>query len=135
MDFKTWDNSYSVGVAEFDSHHKTIFNMVGEMTDEEWLKENSDELGDALDKLAGYVTTHFAAEESYMEKYDYENYEEHLQQHVEYIKKISQLTSDWLKGSDTVQDDLVVFLRQWWGGHILEQDKKYKTAFNDGGLF
>lgn len=134
MNASRWQDSYSVGVVELDSHHKQILELVRKMTSEDWLTDNSDELGDALDELAGYVTVHFGAEEAYMEQFNYENYEEHLEQHVEYIRKITKLTADWMDGADTVQDDLVNFLRQWWLNHILAEDKKYTATFNNNGL-
>jgi hemerythrin len=129
-----WESSYSVGVAELDSHHQTILDLIGQLTDETWQKEHADGIGKAIDQLTEYVTTHFAAEEHYMEEFDYENYEAHLEQHLEYIRTVSTLTSEWMGGSQSVPDSLLKFLEEWWVRHILNEDKKYTKTLNDHGV-
>jgi len=80
------------------------------------------------------VITHFALEEEYMERFDYEGLEDHLEEHIHYIETIADLTQDQVDQKDKVYEELMGFLNQWWTNHILKADKKYSKTFNDNGL-
>ncbi|MAF47037.1 MAG: bacteriohemerythrin [Rhodospirillales bacterium] len=129
-----WRDEYSVGVKELDVQHQIIIQFINELNDTERLRNAPDEVDRILDRLTEYVITHFALEEEYMERFDYEGLEDHLEKHIHYIETIADLTQDQVDQKDKVYEELMGFLNQWWTNHILKADKKYSKTFNDNGL-
>ena len=129
-----WRDEYSVGVKELDVQHQIIIQFINELNDTERLRNAPDEVDRILDRLTEYVITHFALEEEYMERFDYEALEDHLEKHIHYIETIADLTQDQVDQKDKVYEELMGFLNQWWTNHILKADKKYSKTFNDNGL-
>jgi hemerythrin len=129
-----WRDEYSVGVKELDVQHQIIIQFINELNDTERLRNAPDEVDRILDRLTEYVITHFALEEEYMERFDYEGLEDHLEEHIHYIETIADLTQDQVDQKDKVYEELMGFLNQWWTNHILKADKKYSKTFNDNGL-
>ena len=129
-----WRDEYSVCVKELDVQHQIIIQFINELNDTERLRNAPDEVDRILDRLTEYVITHFALEEEYMERFDYEGLEDHLEEHIHYIETIADLTQDQVDQKDKVYEELMGFLNQWWTNHILKADKKYSKTFNDNGL-
>lgn len=129
-----WLDTYTVGVHELDRQHQTIIGLINELNAEDQTGHAPDAVDRILDQLAEYVTIHFRLEEDYMERFDYEDVEAHLEEHVRYIETIAKLTQDQIENQGNVHGELIAFLNQWWTSHILDTDKKYTKTFNTHGL-
>jgi len=133
-----WREEYTVGVSELDRQHQIIIQLINELGAADQTPDRADTpaetIAGILDRLTDYVTTHFALEENYMERFDYGAYEGHLEEHLRYIRTIGDLTQDQMDRKDSVSAELIDFLNEWWINHILSEDKKYTKTFNDGGL-
>ncbi|MBT4115199.1 MAG: hemerythrin family protein [Rhodospirillaceae bacterium] len=129
-----WLEKYSVGVEALDQQHQTIIGLINELNAEDRTGHTPDAVNRILDQLAGYVTSHFRTEEDYMERFDYEDIEAHLEEHIQYIETIARLTEEQIEDRDNVHGELIAFLNHWWTDHILEADQKYTKTFNIHGL-
>lgn len=137
-----WDKSYSVKVDELDSQHKKIFEYINLLNDALTSNERSIVITtrDILSELEEHATSHFANEEKYFEKFNYEGAEKHIQEHKAYLSRIGKFKIR-LKTAHREQDnmitfalDLYEFLEDWWNHHVIHDDQKYSKCFNEHGL-
>ena len=134
MEKLIWDEKYSVGVKDLDNQHKAIFNLINHLIENKHLTSRSESITAALSKMTQYFWEHLDREEKYMKDYGYPEYEEHVIQHTQFKKKIMELNLDTMLHKDSVPDNLLLFLKEWWSNHILEVDKRYYSFFKEKGL-
>ena len=81
-----------------------------------------------LDELVNYTIDHFNREELYLEEQDYPLIElaKHRQLHAEFTQVIQEIRWQYQNGFRSgINQDLLRFLRNWLGKHILVEDIKY----------
>lgn len=132
-----WEPKLSVKVKEIDEQHQnfiSIMNHLGEMVNARDLLERMDLV---LQELTEYAERHFATEEGYFDKFNYEGAEEHKEKHRELKLKIAGFIE---KRSDPAKDvyetylELLDFLADWLVDHLEEMDMKYVDCFREHGL-
>lgn len=134
MELIEWREEYSVKVDQLDRQHKVIFRIVNRLADVDKINLDPRQLGEILDTLRQYTNTHFTLEEELMEQAGYAHLEEHKQSHAILTKRIAQLCYDVMKKKKTVNDDIMVLLKEWWVNHITEEDQGYSHSLIAGGL-
>jgi hemerythrin len=82
--------------------------------------------------MTAYAGEHFETEEALMAQAGYPALEEHVKEHRVYKARTVSLCLDTMASKAFVPVDILVFLRDWWTGHVLGSDMKYK-AFLVGG--
>ena|SRR3972149_9404054 len=126
-----WNKLYSVNVKEIDDQHKKIFEIINRLYH---VHKNIDkgDLEEILNELENYAKYHFSTEEKYFNKFSYSDKENHIKTHEWYIQKIAEFKK---RNINTIMNDLLKFLRDWWLGHVQAVDIKYSDFFNQHGLF
>jgi len=134
MDKIEWSDKLSVGVKRFDEQHGRIIGMINTLIEGADCIGDWDSVDETLDKMVEYSKTHFGDEEKLMKEYGYAeaNHQEDL--HFEFMEKTVAFTRAPEHRSKPSLDELLVYLRNWWVGHILVEDMKYKQFFADKGL-
>ncbi|MCF6238332.1 MAG: bacteriohemerythrin [Candidatus Marinimicrobia bacterium] len=125
MRLLVWEDRFSVGVQEFDQHHKILFEMINTLIIAR--DNNSDQLviESTLEQLIQYTIFHFTAEEATMKHFGFDGLEEHEQEHAELLKQV-QVYQDKLAHSEAVSfEELLDFLANWLLDHTLGMDQKY----------
>lgn len=138
-----WKPDFSVKVVELDKQHKKIFEFINQLDEALTTHDRSVVITtrDVLSELGDYANYHFANEEKYFDKFNYEDTEKHIQEHNEYRTRIGlfndRLRTAHLEGDNmtTFGLDLFEFLESWWTGHINHSDHNYSKCFNEHGLF
>jgi hemerythrin len=125
MALLTWDNSYSVGVIEFDNHHKRLLELLNSLHAAMAQGKGNQILGPILDDLLSYTVFHFSAEERFMQQNNYGNFLTHKLEHDQLTKQVKDFQRDFQAGKITVTNTLMNFLKDWLTKHILSVDKKY----------
>lgn len=130
----TWDNGYSVGVADIDQQHQQLMNLVNDLNEAMVQGKGRQVVGGILDKLISYTAGHFAAEERLMQQHDYPEYAEHKAKHAKMVAKVKALKQDVDSGKLTVSADVMKFLQDWLNKHIKGTDMKYGPFLNAKGV-
>ena len=89
----------------------------------------------ALLDLKTYVAFHFAEEEKFFKKFQYEKAVEHIAQHHIYEEKINELHDRYSNGEQNMENEIIDFLDEWILNHINIADKQYTQCFHEHGLF
>ena len=117
---------YLTGIDEIDKEHVRLFEIANECYDlvmDDAAIDRFDKIVALLDELRTYAATHFANEEAYMERIQYERRFSERYQHLRFIQKLSEINLDDI---DENQQEYLLgildFLARWLYGHIKVMD-------------
>ena len=117
-----WKPSFSVGDPSIDAQHQQIIAMINEVH-EAWAAHKSDaDLKGIMDRLVKYTVAHFHHEEQVMLDCGYPALAAHQLLHVQLRSRTLDLRNNITL---VTARDVLVFLKDWWCHHILEEDKAY----------
>ena len=130
-----WTDNLSVGIEEFDNHHRHLIQLINRLYDSSGEGREQDTVGEVLTELSNYTLYHFFAEEDAMLRHGFPGLQEHRGEHL----RLTGQTLGFLKeydGEKAVRATrLLDFLVDWLKHHILEKDKEYGPFLNERGVF
>jgi hemerythrin len=121
-----WDKKYQTGIIEIDAQHKKLFGLYNSLVSAIYEGQSDIHLQNSLKELIDYAMMHFRIEESYMQKYEYPEFEEHKQEHRKLREQTYFLAKDFEQGKPVLTMDLLDFLKKWLSNHVMVSDMKYK---------
>ncbi|HXZ40918.1 MAG TPA: bacteriohemerythrin [Terriglobales bacterium] len=130
----TWDQSYSVKVAELDGHHQKLFFLLNTLHDAMREGKGSSVIQTIVVELANYTHTHFQREEALMEQTKFPGLDVHRVEHQKLMAKVSEYKAALDKGSGVNTSAVLEFLREWLAKHINRMDKAYASHLNASGI-
>jgi len=129
-----WDQSYSVGVAQLDEHHKQLIAMINELYFAMKNDRGQKVVQDIVMEMVDYARMHFSVEEELMRKAGYLGLLQHLKEHQVFSVKAEELAQRCREGDFVLSTEVVSFLSDWLKAHILENDRKYSKVMNEKGI-
>lgn len=120
-----WDASLESGIAEFDDHHKQLFNLINTLYDDFTGNAPDEHLGSILHELAEYASYHFSAEESWMRNQYYPNLNQHREEHDRFSRYVQEMLQSYRDGRLNLTTEVLAFLNTWLTDHILSSDADY----------
>jgi hemerythrin len=130
-----WSDDLSVGIEEFDSHHKRLVQLINQLNDTIADRNDAAVVEGVLTELTNYTMYHFFAEEDAMQKCGYPDYRLHREEHMALTEKTLGFVQDWHRGERGFSRELLAFLTEWLKHHILVTDKCYTPFLNAEGVF
>lgn len=122
---------FITGIGFVDEEHKTLFDIIGKVYDiieNDLLYDKFDPIMDVLSELKDYTIQHFADEEAYMEKINYDMLPAQKRAHEAFVEKIGEVGVENESLIDENQNEylqeIAAFLNEWLINHILRMDKK-----------
>jgi hemerythrin-like metal-binding protein len=91
-------------------------------------------IAEVLLELNSYVSEHFLLEEQLLEENNYASLVDHSRKHTEYSERVTDFCLKTVEKNKNVPEELVNYLGEWWIGHILHEDMKYKSFFEEKGI-
>jgi hemerythrin len=134
MALMTWDESFSVGVADLDEQHKKLVGMLNSLNDAMMTGKSKDVLQGLLTELIGYTASHFGSEEKLFAKYEYLETSMHMYEHKKFVQKVLEFEKGFKEGKLMLSIEVRDFLRDWLVKHIMGTDKKYGPFLNSKGV-
>jgi hemerythrin len=134
MAFFDWDPTYRVGIENIDQQHQHLFKLTSDFYDSIRNKQVKQAMSTLLQGLISYAGYHFATEEKYMQQYQYPLYDRHVAQHSKFVEKVTDLQARFQSGELVIPIEIANFLKDWLAHHVLEEDQRYTTFFQDKGL-
>ena len=125
-----WTSEFSVGVPEMDKEHQYLFSALNDFY--EGLKQGApkENLNKLVDNLVYYTKLHFAHEEKIMKTAEYPGYENHKDEHRDFIEKATEFQQKFNDGKLLVSLEVTGFIKDWITNHIMTEDKKYTGFVN-----
>jgi methyl-accepting chemotaxis protein len=128
-----WDQKYDVGIEEINRQHKVLIKIINEIYHLQQNDRSGQMIRRVLEGMIDYTVNHFGYEEYLMQKYGYPDFDDHVASHKKLIGQVSSFVTRLDRGED-VADELLEFLNQWLGKHIMGTDMKYGPFLNDKGI-
>ena len=125
MQLLAWEERFSVGIREFDQHHKILFEMINSLIIAKEENSGPEVLKNTLEQLHNYTIFHFAAEESMMEYFNCPGLEEHQVEHQELLADVQKYRDKFAQHELVEIDEVLNFVAGWWLDHTLGQDMLY----------
>ncbi|MEW6352492.1 MAG: bacteriohemerythrin [Thermodesulfobacteriota bacterium] len=120
-----WTDDLITGEKTIDDQHRLLFEAVGDLMDAMWEGKGSQEVGNLLKLLSGYVEKHFLDEEVFMRTRHYPDYEPHKRVHDAFSEEIADFRKRFASGE--MNSDLVVEVLDkscdWLRNHISKVDQ------------
>ena len=118
---------YLTGIDMIDEEHGKLFDLANECYElvmDDAATDRFDRIVELLEELRTYAATHFAHEEEYMERIQYERRFSERYQHLRFIQKLSEINLDDI--DENQQESLLNildFLARWLYDHIKGRDR------------
>lgn len=121
-------DEYKTGIALIDSEHATLFKITDKaykMLKNRITKDDVPEIVSILAELREYTAEHFADEEEYMARIQYNGLDNQKRAHEAFIYEIDSIKeTDIIKNPQEYMESLIEFLLGWLINHILKVDHK-----------
>lgn len=130
----TWNESFSVNVAEIDRQHQKLIGMVNDLNEAMKIGKGKEVLGKILSGLVSYTMIHFRTEEKYFDQFGFPETEHHKKEHATFIEKVSDFKNKFESRNLFLTIEVMDFLGDWLKNHIMGTDRKYSSFFNENGL-
>jgi hemerythrin len=134
MPYFAWVPEYSVGVKELDNQHQTMVGILNRLHEAMKVGKASDELLGVITEMVNYTKFHFTSEEKILTAAGYPAFAKQKAEHEAFVKKVLDFQSRYNTGKLTLSIEVISFLKEWWSGHILGEDKKYSAYLNSKGV-
>jgi len=121
-----WSKDLETGNTTVDGQHKDIFSLVNKVLEANTSLDRKDRTETAMNFLADYAVRHFASEEELMTASMYPQYNQHKQQHDDFVKEVIDFMGLYHKEGDTisVSETINNFVITWLKEHIMGSDKE-----------
>jgi hemerythrin-like metal-binding protein len=122
--FIQWDKRSETGIAILDEQHQGIVSIINSFYYLVGLKAGNNVLYASIgETVKNYSRIHFITEERLLEATAYPAFEEHRKMHAKLLQSMERIEFDAVRNNDS--KPLLDFLKEWWLGHINEQDQLY----------
>jgi len=118
-----WKKKYEIGHRRIDFEHQIFVDLIAKIDDGAKMGKDKGYLERLLNELRAYAEFHFISEENIMYSVDYPDYEIHTQHHQKLLNEFGRELIEIEMGKKTIEEFLV-FLKDWFVHHTLNEDKK-----------
>ena len=117
-----------------DVQHQKLIELINELYKVLRKEESSESIKEVLEEMTKYAEKHLQVEEAFLETNNYPDFANHIAIHQSYKEKLKMLMAESKEEYGEAVKDTYTFLRQWWLGHIVAEDKKYGEFLKSKGV-
>ena len=125
MKVLVWEDRFSVGIRQFDQHHKILFEMINSLIFAQEDNSDSDIIKNTLEQLRSYTIFHFVAEEAMMKHFGFEGLKEHIDEHEILLQQVIEYQQRIAADDGVTLNEVLDFLAGWLLDHTLGLDQLY----------
>ena len=127
METISWDESFSVGVREFDEQHRRIIEIINLLILDSAGDVRGEAISETLTRLTKYTQEHFRAEEEFLAEHGYPDLAVQRDEHIAFRKRVVVFCLDTMVQRPEVPEDLLLYIKDWWVKHIQMEDMQYRA--------
>lgn len=128
MSIIEWYKKYSVNIRKTDKQHLQISSILNDIS-ELRVQDKPEKIEKIISDLIIYIKQHLSAEEKYLTKHKYPDFQTHKSEHDKFIGKVCEFQKNYLIYKSLPIVNLFNFVWDWRAHHILVIDKKYQLYF------
>ncbi|MFT5700855.1 MAG: hemerythrin [Desulforhopalus sp.] len=134
MDIIKWRESYETGIPSLDQQHQTLIELINDLYKVLRKEKSNKSIEEVLDELTTYAEKHLQEEEGILDANGYADSANHIAIHQSYRDQLATLIAESKEDQEAAVQNTYTFLRQWWMGHIVAEDKKYGEFLKSKGV-
>lgn len=119
-----WGAYYRVGVAEVDTQHEEIAQMLNDLCATAGRPTSRGAQVEAFHAIVDAVAEHFETEEKLMRRSACPDYDLHKAEHDFFSAQLLNAQEQIAGGQVEIDETLLVYLRDWLRNHILVADRR-----------
>jgi hemerythrin-like metal-binding protein len=124
MSTLAWDDRYATGVPAIDAQHKALFQSAQDLQEAVAAGTPDEAVTRVLDHLVTYCKTHFADEETHMDRLGFPELAAHQEEHRKLMARVYGLLERHATGEQQVPMELSILITHWLRAHIREFDQR-----------
>lgn len=134
MERIAWNESFSVGVGLLDHQHARILGVVDLLLSHPGADVGDEVISEALTRLTRYAQEHFQTEEELLAEHGYPDLGAQKAAHAAYRRRLVAFCGETMAAMPSLPEELLLYGRDWWERHILQQDMKYRSFLTERGV-
>jgi hemerythrin-like metal-binding protein len=123
----TWNTRSDTGIQIIDEQHQELFGVVDRLRRmiEEGAARGAVEI--LLGDLLACTERHFATEETYMSKFGYPDFPQHVSEHASMLTSLHELQAKFQESHQSMALTVPTFMEGWLKHHINDGDLGFVT--------
>lgn len=111
--------------AEIDHEHAVQLGLLQELRSAVKEKRDATLVGGILEQLIAYTEVHFTSEELLMRLKSYDDYEDHVDDHIHMLDLLNEIAANHAAGDSSLVSGQAEDLLGFIGHHIETRDKRF----------
>lgn len=124
MELIKWSDKFAIGITGVDNEHQELIAMINSFYVKHTNHSDKEELIDILNNIYGSIHAHFMLEEKLMKKSNYDEYEDHKNDHAHLLDDIRDITTELEQTSGFKEQELKTKLSDWFLIHFKSFDSR-----------
>ena len=124
MTLVEWQDEFKIGIDEVDFEHREMIDIINESYIEAKKENSSEAVMDFLGEIFEKISAHFALEEKLMRKWDYDQYEDHKEDHELLLDSIRDIMDEYMDSSSMDDEYFGELLKNWFVNHFASKDAR-----------
>lgn len=130
----TWNHTCTIGVRAMDDQHAILMETLNDLRLALMQGGSRDQVSEGLNRLIDFTRLHFSSEERLLEQSGYPGVVEHRRAHQQLLSQIEEAAHLTQVHDELHTRSLLVFLHDWYLGHVENLDCQYGTWLNEHGI-
>ena len=123
MEKARWTEDLRIGNKAIDDDHQKLFDLINELSIDMQQGKVNRESREIVDALTEYAEDHFAREEEFMQKINYEQFAAHKADHDRFVSELHAQQARLDRGAVTLTQFVDDLLNDWLRRHVEVMDK------------
>lgn len=117
---------------KFDREHEVQLSLLQALCDAARGSKDAAAVGEILVQLIAYSEAHFVSEELLMRLKNYDDYENHVDDHIHMLDVLRQISSHHATGNSALVEGKAAEVLDFIGGHIATHDQRFVDFLRQG---
>ena len=118
--------------AETDREHEVQLGLLRELCAVAGANGDPAVIGEILDRLISYSEAHFVSEELLMRLKSYDDYEDHVEDHVQMLDTLRGIAASHAEGDDSLIAGRATESLEFISRHIATRDRRFAAYVRNG---
>jgi len=124
MTLVEWRDEFKIGIEEVDFEHQELIELINELYAETKKEDSAMAVMDCLGEIFAKISAHFALEEKVMRDLQYDQYEDHKEDHELLLDSIMDIMDEYADDTGLDEEEFADRLNDWFVRHFSTKDAR-----------
>lgn len=124
MNLVEWRDEFKIGIEEVDFEHQELIELINELYAEAKKEDSALAVMDCLEEIFAKISAHFALEEKVMRDLQYDEYEDHKEDHELLLDSIMDIMDEYADDTGLDEEEFADRLNNWFVRHFSTKDAR-----------